>query len=457
MSPTARLKLSLYLMALTAVIFRSEVALLLGGYCLQALLPSRSLQQAISTTRFILLPSILTATVAGLLLTVSVDTFMWRSFRLVWPELAAFLSNVLPSGDSKGASAWGTSPWHWYLTSALPRLLPSPLLFALPLLPFLPSTLRHQLSPLLLPTSFYITLYSLLPHKETRFLFPILPPLTTTLALLATYPSIRLSRSRLHQLLTTLLILSTLTTFCISHLVLLPLSSLTYPGAHALNLVHTHADETLDPPRKELRVHLTNLALQTGVTRFLERPVPETPLVYMPGSKDGRFRELRTGGTRWWYDKSGSEDAQYGGEGWWGRFDYVVVESVADVVGGKEEPGEWEVVGEVLGLGRPRVVDGRGIGGGRGGEEDGVVTLLERMYGHGKVARGVVWVYEEVRDVLWKGKGIGGVSLTRGRWVNWVAEPVLVVLARKKGITYPSREQGSRAVGLAARVPTTCH
>lgn len=430
MPPSKRLKLALYLMSMVAIIFRAEVALLLAGFCLQALLRTSSLSAAISTTRHILLPSILTATVAGLTLTVTIDTFMWRSPRLLWPELAAFLSNIFPPPGSQGASAWGTSPWHWYLTSALPRLLSSPLLLIYPLLPLLSSTLRTRLLHAnTLPLLTYLALYSLLPHKETRFLFPLLPILTTHLALAASHLTTTTTLSHTSTLLPnhilhTFLILTTLLTTLTSHLILLPLSALTYPGAHALHLLHAHAD-TLHPPVRDLHVHLCNLALQTGVTHFLEVPPPSKPLIYLPGAVDASRPELRSGGMRVWYDKSDGTGSKEGmEEGWWGKWDYVVVERREDVVG-EMEGWRWGVVGRVEGMGRPKILSAKEQGEDGGGKgRDGIVKLLRRMYGDGWFGKVVVGMYEAVKAV--------GTKVTGGRWVGWETETVLVVMKRSR-------------------------
>lgn len=431
-----RTKLALYLMTIVTITFRSEVALLVLGHCLLTLARSlESVPRAVAAIRHILLPSVLTATVAGLLLTVSIDTFMWRSERLLWPEAAAFLSNVFPKPGSQGASAWGTSPWHWYLTSALPRLTPTPLLITLPALLLFPTSIRRQLIPLFFPALVYLALYSILPHKETRFLFPIIPTLNTALALTANYLTTSLKLAPLiRRLISLTLFCTTVATLLTSHFILLPLSALTYPGGHALALLHTHASPDIRPGR-QLHVHLTNLALQTGVTRFLEQPPLE-----LPGA---------AGATPYVYDKSDNATGLYRRNAFWGRFDYIVVEDPGVVPAGADGEGgpDFEVVDRVLGLGRPRMVRAGETGNlDRDGESDGVALLLRRMYGDNIPGRAVVWLYERVKAVLTNGIVA---RLTGGRWIDWQHDTALVVMRRKpsKGATVDEETtKGARAV-----------
>ena len=68
------------------------------------------------------------------------------------------------------SSEWGTSPPHWYFTSALPRSL----LAAYPLA-FIGGYAERRVRALLACATFYVGAYSFLPHKELRFIFPALP------------------------------------------------------------------------------------------------------------------------------------------------------------------------------------------------------------------------------------------------------------------------------------------
>ncbi|KAI1618098.1 alpha-1,6-mannosyltransferase [Exophiala viscosa] len=426
-------RLALYLLTLATIIFRSELALLLASQCFYLLVKSANLSSAISLVRTIFLPAILSATIAGLLLTVSIDTIFWQSRTLLWPELAAFLSNIFPSNDSLGASAWGTSPLHWYFTSALPRLLLNPaLLLLIPWGLTATTTLRPALLDLILPSLSYVAIYSILPHKETRFIFPVVPPITAAIAVCAAYISNRADRSVLYKLTHYILILTTGLTTIFATGVLLPLSALTYPGGQAVEALH--AVSVNYAPQPQIRVHLTNLALQTGVTHFLDEPSLEIsgrPVFTLPGSSDGRKPTIRSKRpTRWLYDKCDNE-TEFLTPTFWSQFDYVVVEDPSRVI------GAWDVVDKIPGLGKPKILRpdvGRGLlvlgPKQQRREDDGFSRLTEAMYGSA-----AKWAYGVVHDVLREGFGADKLlgkswSWTMGWWVHWGLETKLYILKR---------------------------
>ncbi|EXJ57104.1 hypothetical protein A1O7_07448 [Cladophialophora yegresii CBS 114405] len=460
-----RTRLALYLLTLAGIIFRAELALLLASQCAWLLVRTGgNVGSVISLLRRVIVPAILTATVAGLLLTVSIDTYFWQSRKLLWPELAAFLANVFPRDNGLGASAWGTSPWHWYLTSALPRVVVNPLLLALVAWSFTQPGLATSNLDLLAPSAGYVAVYSALAHKETRFLFPVIPPLTTAIARTADFINQRRGRSerdrsrhRLSRALGIPLVVSTALTTLLSHAVFLPLSAQTYPGAHALSAVHSYS--LAYPPQPTIRVHMTNLALQTGVTRFLSTPSftgptsssmsaqagqagqaggHDRPVFYLPGSADGRIPALSSKRrTQWRYDKSDNQ-TKFLTPTFWAQFDYVVVEDPGRVV------GRWDVVDKIPGLGRPRVLKpdvGRGslVLGDKAQrrEDDGLARLVGALYGE--------WAkqaYAVVHDVVREGYGVDRllgrkISLTMGWWVHWGLETKLYVLKRADGAIVP--------------------
>lgn len=408
-----RSRLAIYLLTVATVIFRSELALLVAshGFYLLFSQAGETLQSRILFIRKVLLPAGIWGALLGLALTIPIDTFFWQSPTPLWPELSAFLSNIFPTNDDLGASAWGTSPWHWYFTSALPRLFLNPLtLFLIPYSLTQPGTRAYSLA-LLIPNITYILLYSILQHKETRFLFPILPPLTTAAALAATHISNRHNRTTTYRLATYALILSTAITFIISHAILLPLSALSYPGAFALNALHSHASAHQPNSQSTISVHLNNLALQTGVTRFLQIPHPVKDLAR--SSTSTTASAAGSSSTRWIYDKS-DKATDLLSSFFWFQFDYAVVESPALAI------GSWEVVDTIYGLGKPRMLRP---------DEDreptkvltGLGAVLERLYG-----RSLAVGYENIRDL--------GRTWTGGWWVDVGYVEKLYVLKRGRGV-----------------------
>jgi alpha-1,6-mannosyltransferase len=290
-SPTQDQKqcsLALALLTTAGVIFRSELALLVGTQTLFLL----------STKRINLKHTILaglTGLTTALTLTIYLDSTFWQHFPL-WPEFSAFRFNVL-AGQS---SEWGTSPWPFYFLNSLPRLLFNPLIYLLAI----PTALRQPATripalALLTPALSFVAIYSFQPHKEWRFIIYIIPSLTAVGALGAGYLWTHRSRSLFARLATQALAISTLVVFVLSNFVLLPASAANYPGGQALDAMHQHGHS--DSP---INVYLGNLACQTGVTRFLQQP---------PSSG-------------WVYDKT-EDKAVKSTAGFWDRFDYVVVEA----------------------------------------------------------------------------------------------------------------------------------
>ncbi|KFM24565.1 putative Dol-P-Man:Man(7)GlcNAc(2)-PP-Dol alpha-1,6-mannosyltransferase [Auxenochlorella protothecoides] len=152
------------LFAAAVVIFRSDAALLaapIGSHLL--------LSKQVTFPRAVSLAA--GAALASLALTVAVDSLMWR--RLVWPEGEVFAFNTWHNKSSE----WGTQSWHWYCTSALPRALHGGFPLAA-----LGATWDRRARPLLAVGLAFVGLYSFLPHKEARFLFPALPLFTACAA-----------------------------------------------------------------------------------------------------------------------------------------------------------------------------------------------------------------------------------------------------------------------------------
>lgn len=384
-----RRRLAITMLVFAAAIFRSEVAILLFTNILYLLvLDPTALHDVIF--------SLITSGLAALVLSVPLDSYFWQT--PLWPELWGFYFNAILGSSS----AWGVSPWHYYFTSALPRLLLNPLL---PLL-LLPLSLLHpSLAPraraLALPPLAFIAIYSLQPHKESRFIIYALPPLTAAAALAANLVFSRRAKAPLPALLLAVSMPASLA----AATAMLLLSSLNYPGgdalAHLRDLVQAQAGDATVVP-----VHADVLSCMTGVTLFgtaIGRATPNPR-----GGVAGERVQRGGGGVSLLVDKTEDEET-LGREMFWRRFDYVLMEEPGKVKGGK---GGWEVVGVVEGYAGVEVV--RGGGGkveGENGERNG------RVVGKGAV---VAEVKRWVRRV------------TGGWWVGPRMEPKIYIMKRIK-------------------------
>lgn len=443
---TKRHSLAIYLLVLAGIVFRSELAILLATQLVYLLVkPLISLQTII--------PVGVKSAAIALAISIPIDSYFWQ--RPIWPELAGFFYNAI-----QGKSAdWGTSAFHAYFTSFLPKLLLNPLIFLL-LIPsalYFPATSRSA-TRLVVPSLAFIAIYSLQPHKEGRFIIYVVPPLTACAALGADYIFTRRSRSAINRLFSQLIILSVIGSLAAST-VMLGVSSLNYPGGEALFRLHelvarsgTHSGELM---KGSVSVHMDVLACMTGVSRFQQdSPTPPfshyltalTPLATLLLSSASNITrhapKAHSAQTKYSYDKT-EDPTTLLDPAFWARFDYVLAERPETVI------GKWEVVDTVYGYAgmevlRPGVVSRSGVeegeevarralkdmrggeGGGGGGDEgEGKasnvtsVSVLEMFYKD--VER--LGAYGAVREGTRR-------WITRGWWVGPRMEAKLRILNR---------------------------
>ena len=378
-------KRALTLLTIAGIIFRSELALLLATHTIYFLLRRRlSIEDPISAG--------ILGLAIGLSLTVPIDSFFWIQLP-IWPELTGFTYNVM-EGQSVN---WGSQPFHYYFTSAIPRLLLNPATYQI-CIPFaiLTRPLRGLALDLLIPNLAYIAIYSFQPHKEWRFIIYIVPPLTAVAAIGASWIWTRRIRKFSYRVLSLAIIASTLTSFAASFAMLL-ISRLNYPGAEALDHFHSIAQNGCE---EVINVHMDTFTCMTGVTRFLQIP-----------------RERRYGGeyVKITYDKTEDEDKLLDPI-FWDQFDYVLAERPEKVI------GAWEIVGAAEGYaGLKMLKPGEG-------ERDEIEIASMTSKGHGRL--------DDLGWRLWiVSKKIEKVMrrwITMGYWVRARTETQIRILKKVK-------------------------
>ncbi|CAK1552277.1 unnamed protein product [Leptosia nina] len=228
------------------VIFRSELALLFGLLLI--------IDLYFKKFEFIALIKVLIpAGICLVLLTVLIDSMFWG--RLIWPEAEVFWFNTVLNKSSE----WGTSPFLWYFYSALPRGL-GPSILLIPVGVYM----DKRVVPIVAVSLVYILLFSFLPHKELRFIIYVFPLLNVSSAITCSYVYIRRSKAPAFEIMFWVLVVIIVCNLVFTTtLVLVAMTN--YPGGVAMTRFHK-----LLKNEPYVHVHISNLAAQTGVTRFTQ-------------------------------------------------------------------------------------------------------------------------------------------------------------------------------------------
>lgn len=234
------------------VIFRCDMVLLLCPLGLQLLLAkSISLWKALKCC-------IITA-VLCIGVTILVDSIMWK--KLVWPEFEVLWFNSVLNRSSE----WGTHPFHWYFTSALPRSL----LAAYPLF-LVGVSLDRRILFYSLPVLCFVLLYSLLPHKELRFIISSVPIFNLSAAIAAN--RIYNNRKKSFWKLIFVIMLGSLLMSLGCTIISFMASYENYPGGYALKKLHQIG--SLVNNTNEQWVHIDTFSAMNGISRFCENDFP---------------------------------------------------------------------------------------------------------------------------------------------------------------------------------------
>ncbi|KAJ3084996.1 dolichyl-P-Man:Man(7)GlcNAc(2)-PP-dolichol alpha-1,6-mannosyltransferase [Quaeritorhiza haematococci] len=247
----------IFLLAFTSIVFRSEVVVFAGPILIGELLRGSLKFNPTLSAGY-------SATSLCAALTIAIDSYFWAEPWL-WPELRVFLFNTYQNRSSE----WGTSPFHAYFTTLLPRIAPVSYVWVLY------TGLRYgrdssKVRRFLLPCLIFVFLYSFLPHKEWRFVFYVVPVFNA----IAGYGIARTSSTIekwWNRLLLVTVYLMVLASCCLS-MVSLYISRFNYPGGEALYRLHELRLFTppLDSQSSDIYVHLDVLTAMTGASRFGE-------------------------------------------------------------------------------------------------------------------------------------------------------------------------------------------
>ncbi|KAF8440477.1 alpha-1,6-mannosyltransferase subunit [Boletus edulis BED1] len=246
-----RITIAVGLLTFTAVVFRSEVALLLAPLALQLLIQGH-------TTFLDLVKVGLLVGLTSIAITIMVDSYLWNRWPL-WPELYCLYFNVY-----LGKSAdWGTSPAHTYFTAYLPKLLLGTMPIAM-----LGATLDHRIRSMLIAPFVFVSALSALGHKEWRFIIYVVPLINVAAARGVRWMTSR-RKGFLFKHLISLCALSLITLNLVATFISTQASIGNYPGGVALAAFNRRYSG-----QQNVHVHISNLAAQTGASLFLHEHAP---------------------------------------------------------------------------------------------------------------------------------------------------------------------------------------
>ena len=249
--PRSSWKPSIFILTFTAIVCRCDVIILTGIIGIQM----------IACRRVPLLHGLLFGVVSvclSLLITISVDSHFWG--RWLWPEGEVLYFNTVLNKSKE----WGVSPFYWYFTSALPRMLNISYPTA-----FIGALVDSRARRMTIVALSFVFLYSFLDHKELRFLFPTLPLWNLSAALGLDTLFFRSKNSAPIRLLRLAVLGGCFLGVSVT-IISSKASYLNYPGGFGLVETRKLIAMTKDTQSQPIVVHIDTFAAMTGVSRFLQ-------------------------------------------------------------------------------------------------------------------------------------------------------------------------------------------
>lgn len=239
----------------------------------------------------------------SLIVTVPLDSLLWG--RLIWPEFEVWWFNTVDNRSSE----YGVFPFHWYFSRALPKgMLLTALLVPLAFIR-LPessttklqtqkqSTSIQQASRRLgmvdlnllhffVPVCGFILIYSFLPHKEIRFIFPAIPMFNVCAAYgMSKLHHMAFSASNQHESMKSkrrnyklfilrgiyLCGLGSIACTLLGSIIFMNISKENYPGGVALERLRYHLEQETSEKWNTIHVHIDVASAMTGVSLFGQR------------------------------------------------------------------------------------------------------------------------------------------------------------------------------------------
>lgn len=323
--------------------------------------------------------------------------------------------------------------------------------------------MRPAANRLVIPSLLFVAIYSLQPHKEARFIFYVVPPLTAACALSANlifnrafnkkkvytpFGPASISEGFGSSTLALGLIVSILFSFALSTGMLF-ISSLNYPGGEALSFLRdtvlqsegissitsqststssSSSSSSSSRPAVVIPAHADVLSCMTGVTLFGTATGSTIPNHRGSTSRSGSVVRSNTndknslenlGGAAisstdavvsLALDKTEDESTLLRPD-FWTRFDYALAEDPSKVRRG----GKWDIIGVVKGFGGVEIINnGEGS---RQEEERDTNGAVVPVVGRGAVV-------ERLKQIV--------MTLTGGRWVGPRMVPKVYILKRVK-------------------------